>query len=1156
MERLSSPLADMRPHYDAVVVGSGYGGGIAACRLARAGRRVCVLERGSELHPGEYPDTLTRAVRQSQARIGPNHVGPHSALFDFHLGEDISVLVGCGLGGTSLINANVALEADPRVFDDERWPVPLRGGTDALLQQGYRDARTMLGSTPYPDDSPSLGKLDALARSASALGRTVVRPPLNVTFADGVNAAGVTQAACTGCGNCVTGCNDGSKNTVLMNYLPDAHRHGAQVFTDAEVLTVEARDGGGWRVSFHARARGREVFRAPTQFVSANVVVLAAGALGSTGILLRSARAGLSTSRQLGHRFSGNGDVIGFAYDSDGEVNGLGVASRSRAHATTPGPCITGMIDLRDADAVDDGLVIEDAVLPGLLGPALASTLALSDMTEGEGRHRLRDGIEGVRDALTAPDSGTLGRTQTYLVMSSDDDHGRLRLDGDNVTVHWPHVGERPVFRHDNDELRAAAEAVNGVYVRNPMWTTPMGRSLITVHPLGGCVMADDASDGVVDHRGEVFSGVTGAATHPGLYVADGAVVPRPLGVNPLLTISALAERACSLMITERGWDAGAPTAPEHAPPAAPTTPGLRFTERMHGFFSTKVQPSAGTEAGYRQGRADGSPIEFVVTVDADDVDALVRDPATPVRLSGTVLAPALGTGRLTIVDGAFTLFEPDLDQVETSLMRYRMPLVAEDGSRFLLEGHKTLHHSSALRAWQATTTLGVTAYDEHHHALGTGMLHIAPTDLLRQLTTMRIPRSGGARRTARMLGRFGSRFTRQLLTSYGGVLAESEEFAEVAAPHAGRDVRLPEPESTWCHRLPDGTGAEWRDSPGPDAFLRLTRYGGGTKGPVLLVSGFGMSTAAFVTDTIHTNLTEYLVTHGYDVWLFDVRWDPDLPSSGRPFDIDDVARVDWPTGVDEVRRRTGAESVQVVAHCFGSMSFLMAVLAGMTGVRSAVCSQVTTHPVMTPFNKARTQLRTGKILQGIGVRTIRPDAERTLPDEALDVVLRLVPVPKEERCGSAVCRWINAFYGPTHHHAQLNQATHADLGRLFGVADINALNHISTIVRKGTAVDRDGRDTYLPHVDRLRLPILFLAGDHNRIFLPSTSARTLQWLRDANGPDLYERVVLENYSHLDGFIGRDAVRDVYPVILRHLDAHAAPASTPDPTQHPTPAGR
>ena len=136
------------------------------------------------------------------------------------------------------------------------------------------------------------------------------------------------------------------------------------------------------------------------------------------------------------------------------------------------------------------------------------------------------------------------------------------------------------------------------------------------------------------------------------------------------------------------------------------------------------------------------------------------------------------------------------------------------------------------------------------------------------------------------------------------------------------------------------------------------------------------------------------------------------------------------------------------------------------------------------------------------------------------------------------MCRWINAFYGPTHHHAQLNQATHDDLGRLFGVADIEALNHISLMVRKGISVNSAGNDVYLPHVERLRIPILFLAGNQNRIFLPDTSLRTIRWLRDNNPPQLYQRVVLKGYSHLDGFIGRDAVRDVYPKLRAHLDAH------------------
>src|SRR5947199_3592829 len=116
-----------------------------------------------------------------------------------------------------------------------------------------------------------------------------------------------------------------------------------------------------------------------------------------------------------------------------------------------------------------------------------------------------------------------------------------------------------------------------------------LGRQLITVHPLGGCGMADDASAGVVNHKGQVFSAATGSAAYRGLYVSDGSVVPRSLGVNPLLTISALAERCCELIAADRGWtiDYDLPSTPPPAPP--PTPAGAEFTERMAGFVSTQV---------------------------------------------------------------------------------------------------------------------------------------------------------------------------------------------------------------------------------------------------------------------------------------------------------------------------------------------------------------------------------------------------------------------------------------------------------------------------------------------------------------------------------------------------------------------------------------
>ncbi len=255
MEILSRPIDRMLDHYSVVVVGSGYGGAIAAARIARAGRDVCILERGKELHPGEYPNSGLSALREIQVHTPNGDHGPAAGLFDLRIGHDITVLTGCGLGGTSLINGNVALEPGDSIFLDDRWPEPLRNRPE-VLRPFMQAAREMLGSNPYPRTWPDLPKLRALARVAAGLGREVSRPDINVTFVDGPNAVGVRQNACTLCGDCCSGCNYGAKNTVLMNYLPDAHWHGAHVFTEVAVQSVQRREGK-WRVAYDVLGEGR-----------------------------------------------------------------------------------------------------------------------------------------------------------------------------------------------------------------------------------------------------------------------------------------------------------------------------------------------------------------------------------------------------------------------------------------------------------------------------------------------------------------------------------------------------------------------------------------------------------------------------------------------------------------------------------------------------------------------------------------------------------------------------------------------------------------------------------------------------------------------------------------------------------------------------------
>src|SRR5690606_38210845 len=194
--RLSRPHDQMRERYDVVIVGSGYGGAIAAARFARTGRSVCVLERGRELRAGDFPDTALGAVGHLQVHRGARVVGRRTGLFDLRAGDDLSVVVGCGLGGTSLINAGVALRPPAWIYDDERWPTALRGSDQApaVLDPYFARAERMLGSTPYPESWRRPTKLAALERAAVGAGgatgapATVELPPINVTFTAGPNA--------------------------------------------------------------------------------------------------------------------------------------------------------------------------------------------------------------------------------------------------------------------------------------------------------------------------------------------------------------------------------------------------------------------------------------------------------------------------------------------------------------------------------------------------------------------------------------------------------------------------------------------------------------------------------------------------------------------------------------------------------------------------------------------------------------------------------------------------------------------------------------------------------------------------------------------------------------------------------------------------------
>jgi cholesterol oxidase len=580
------------------------------------------------------------------------------------------------------------------------------------------------------------------------------------------------------------------------------------------------------------------------------------------------------------------------------------------------------------------------------------------------------------------------------------------------------------------------------------------------------------------------------------------------------------------------------------------STPVLRFNERMSGYLSASDHMGGDFGAAYESGRAQGTSIQFETTIIHSDLPALLEDAGSPATLTGTVLVPMLCPSPLDVVEGTFVLLERHPEDVDTDWMRYRMTLRSrtEPSRTYFLDGHKVISIGSILAAWKHTTTLYATIYEgsvpDESSVRALGIMHIGLTDVHHLLAHAEVLNVNRAERE-RYLVRFVAMFARSIWPFYGGALNELGRFPSTStsastASRPGPRRRSGDDEAVF---LCDPAG-QWHEAGDvPDACSRLIRYRGGTKGPVMLASGFAMSATSMLTPTIHPNLVEFLLDGGYDVWLFDYRAGIDLPSADTPFTVDDIAYLDWPRAVDEVLRVTGAGSVQVFGHCVGSVSILMSLLDGENGmqgkVRSAVCAQFSLHPMTSKLKVLESDLHVGNLLEAVNQQLLHPDTERTAGNVVLDLALHAVPLPPGEACELPVCRWINAIFGLTHRHAQLDDPTHKALPDMIGAANIRCLEHLGLMMQKGRAVDAHGRDRYLQRPDLLRdVPIHFLAGEHNYIFHPEGTEKTLSWLRGHNGPRNYTLQILPGYGHLDAIIGRDVAHDVFPDIIDHLDRY------------------
>jgi cholesterol oxidase len=532
--------------FDAIVVGSGFGGSVTACRLAQAGRSVLLLERGRPYPPGSFPRT-PREVR-TDAFWRPRD-GLHG-LWDMWSFPGLGAIVSSGLGGGSLIYANVALRKDEATFVDdehERWPVSYED-----LEPHYATVEQMQGAAPYPSNREpyaSTPKTNALLDAAQQVGLEAFRPNIAVSFAPEAeppgtplppapNVHGAPRYSCRLCGECIVGCQYGSKNTLDYTYVSAAQEAGATIRACCEATLIAPREGGGFTLRYRQHLAAKEGHRpelldptdAPERQVNATTVVLAAGTLGSTRFLLANRASLPRLSPRLGTGFSGNGDLLFFVRGAD----------RYLDPSTGPTITATAKVDDRHSPSGRE-FFLQDAGAPAASEWLWQMREAPEDLWRLRRtlRRRLGARLRGDRDtSLGGVLSEALGPAREsaamlpLLGMGRDLPGGRMTLRDDGLQVSWNERDSREFFEGMEATGRAMCRALGG-----RMWR-PGGRlaRLVTVHPLGGCPMGTNAREGVVDSRGNVFGA-------DGLYVADGSIMPGPVGANPSLTIAAMAER-------------------------------------------------------------------------------------------------------------------------------------------------------------------------------------------------------------------------------------------------------------------------------------------------------------------------------------------------------------------------------------------------------------------------------------------------------------------------------------------------------------------------------------------------------------------------------------------------------------------------------------
>ncbi len=521
--------------YDVIVVGSGFGGSVAALRLSEKGYRVAVLEMGRRISG----DDMAKANKSPLSLFWMPGLGM-KGFFTQRFFKHVNIVGGVGVGGGSLVYAAVLLEPSDDFYQDSAWN---QLGIDwkTELQPHYKTASHMLGVTPCPTRhiQDEFGQQTAEMLN---VGDTFGPVPLGIYFGPTgekvpdpyFNGAGPLRTGCTSCGACLGGCQPGAKNSLDLNYLYLAEKSGAEILPLRKATLIRPVEDGFEVDMVHPLKRDHQYTP-----LRARKVVLAAGVLGTLELLFRCCEAGTlpDLSPTLGQRLRTNSEAI------------VGVLSKDQDIDLTHGPAISTDFYLNKHTHVTQNRLPPSYWFMKLYSGPLV-----------DGGHPFKRAIKTLWSFLRHPLTASASlrvlkdwhkRISLLSIMQNLDNQmaltwGRGLFSGYKVGLQsaTPSGRSAPAFIPEaNLAARAFAQVSDGV-PHNSLIESLFNMS-VTAHILGGCVIGANPDSGVIDPQYQVYG-------YPGMYVVDGSAIPANVGVNPSLTITAMAERAMGLIEAKR----------------------------------------------------------------------------------------------------------------------------------------------------------------------------------------------------------------------------------------------------------------------------------------------------------------------------------------------------------------------------------------------------------------------------------------------------------------------------------------------------------------------------------------------------------------------------------------------------------------------------